>query len=278
MKSLRSYISLATIILGIELILILFARSPISNPSRLPQTFEDLLSGNTLFTSSLLPDLFGPDEQKQPPLKAGTERPASALVQQFRESGLVNISELDSTIKVDLRYSTSNNFLGKDLYGELNECWLQKETAAKLVRAQQLLKERYPFYSIIIYDGVRPRSIQQTMWDELQVPEKLKDKYVSDPAVGSLHNYGCAVDVSLINENGWEMDMGTPYDYFGELGHPQAEPRMLKEGRLTWRQFENRKLLREIMLQSGFTMITTEWWHFNGSSLKIAGEKYKMIQ
>ena len=115
------------------------------------------------------------------------------------------------------------------------------------------------------------------MWDELQVPEKLKDKYVSNPEVGSLHNFGCAVDVSIVNEDFWEMDMGTPYDYFGELGYPIAESRMIEEGKLTWRQFENRKLLREVMTEAGFTGITTEWWHFNGNSLKTAGEKYRIV-
>ena len=192
-------------------------------------------------------------------------------------SGLVNIEDIDSSIVVDLKYSTENNFLHKNLYGDLKNCYLQKDIAEKLGKAQKNLKEKYPFYSLIIYDGVRPLSIQQTMWDELQVPEKLKDKYVSDPQVGSLHNYGCAVDVSIVNEEGWEMDMGTPYDYFGELGHPIAEQRMINEGKLSWRQFENRKLLREVMTESGFTIISTEWWHFNGASLRETGEKFKIV-
>jgi D-alanyl-D-alanine dipeptidase len=71
--------------------------------------------------------------------------------------------------------------------------------------------------------------------------------------------------------------MGTPYDYFGELGYPVAEKRMLENGKLTWRQYENRKLLREVMSEAGFTGISTEWWHFNGTSLKQAKEKYQVI-
>jgi D-alanyl-D-alanine dipeptidase len=184
---------------------------------------------------------------------------------------------MDPSIAVNLKYATEDNFLHKNLYGELKNCYLQKDIAGKLVNAQQILKKKFSFYSLIIYDGVRPLSIQQMMWDELQVPEKLKDKYVSDPQVGSLHNFGCAVDVSIVNEEGWEMDMGTPYDYFGELGHPIAEKRMIEDGKLSWRQFENRKLLRDVMTEAGFMGITTEWWHFNGNSLKQAGEKYHIV-
>ncbi|TAL61098.1 MAG: peptidase M15, partial [Bacteroidetes bacterium] len=160
---------------------------------------------------------------------------------------------------------------------DIKNCYLQKDIAEKLAKAQKNLKEKYSFYSLIIFDGVRPLNIQQTMWDMLQIPEKDKDKYVSDPQVGSLHNFGCAVDVSIVNEDGWQMDMGTPYDYFGELGHPIAEQRMIAEGKLSWRQFENRKLLREVMTEAGFTIISTEWWHFNGASLKTAGEKYRIV-
>lgn len=191
--------------------------------------------------------------------------------------GLVNIRSLDSSIVVNLKYSTEDNFLHKNLYGKLSNCYLQKDIAEKLVRAQKILKKRFPFYSLVVYDAVRPRNIQKIMWDELQVPEEEKWKYVSDPSVGSLHNYGCAVDVSIVNENGWEIDMGTPYDYFGELGYPVAEKRMLENGKLTWRQYENRKLLREVMSEAGFTGISTEWWHFNGTSLKQAKEKYQVI-
>lgn len=241
---------------------------------RVPQTFEEVAFSTKIFSASILPDLFS-EEQKTPPSEPAAK--FSALEQKLINHGLVNIREVDPSIVVDLKYSTEDNFLHKNLYGDLKNCYLQKEIADKLARAQQNLKKRYPFYSLIIFDGVRPVSIQQTMWDEVQVPEKDKDSYVSNPQVGSLHNYGCAVDVSIVNEDGWQMDMGTPYDYFGELGHPIAETRMIKEGKLSWRQYENRKLLREVMTQSGFTIISSEWWHFNGSSLKIAGEKYKIV-
>ena len=279
MDFLRKYVWLACFVLITEMMLLYLFRTPLKDASHVPKTFEQMLFGEKIFSASALPNLFSSDAKPE----AGGRKPEvieknTFLEQKLISFGLVNIHSMDTTIKVNLKYSSEDNFMHKDMYGELQNCYLQKDIAEKLANAQKALKEKFPFYSLIIYDGVRPLSIQQLMWDEIKVPEKLKDKYVSNPEIGSLHNYGCAVDVSIVNENGWEMDMGTPYDFFGELGHPIAEPRMIDEGKLTWRQFENRKLLREVMTQAGFTPITTEWWHFNGSSLKIAGEKYRIIE
>lgn len=283
MNFLRRYSALAMMVLSAEVLLLYLFRTPLKDVSRIPKTFEQVLFGDNIFSASVLSNLFSSAiKPGAPPGSTSNMKQETAVRHTFLEQkliafGLVNIKTLDTSVKVSLKYSTEDNFLHKNMYGELKNCYLQKDIADKVMKAQKILKEKYPFYSLIIYDGVRPISIQQMMWDEVKVPEHLKDKYVSNPEVGSLHNYGCAVDVSIVNEDGWEMDMGTPYDYFGELGHPIAEQRMIGEGKLTWRQFENRKLLREVMTQAGFTGITTEWWHFNGSSLKTAGEKYHIV-
>ena len=277
---LKRYSLLALTVISVEILLLFLFRTPFKDVARVPRTFEEIMFGNTVFSASILPDLFS-DNAKTEVAEESTHSAVNqpvGLEKKLITSGLVNISRLDPSISVSLKYSSEDNFLHKNMYGDLKNCYLQKEIAEKLVKAQKLLKEKFPFYSLIIYDAVRPLSIQKMMWDEVQVPEKLKDKYVSDPTIGSLHNYGCAIDLSIVNEEGWAMDMGTPYDYFGELAHPIAEQRMLKEYKLSWRQFENRKLLREVMAQAGFTGITTEWWHFNGSSLKQAGEKYKIVE
>lgn len=274
---LKRYSILAFVVISVEVLLLFLFKTPLKEVVRVPQTFEEVVFSAKIFSASLFPYLFATSDKKENEEVVKPIVKRALLEQKLITHGLVNIKDVDSTIVVDLKYATEDNFLKKNLYGELKNCYLQKDIAEKLASAQKKLKEKYPFYSIIIYDGVRPLSIQQTMWDELQVPEHQKDKYVSDPKVGSLHNFGCAVDVSIVNEEGWEMDMGTPYDYFGELGQPITEERMIKEGKLTWRQYQNRKLLREIMTQSGFTIISTEWWHFNGSSLKLAGEKYKVV-
>ena len=277
---LKRYSLLALTVISVEILLLFLFRTPFKDVARVPRTFEEIMFGNTVFSASILPDLFSDNaktEVAEESTRSAVNQPVG-LEKKLITSGLVNISRLDPSISVSLKYSSEDNFLHKNMYGDLKNCYLQKEIAEKLVKAQKLLKEKFPFYSLIIYDAVRPLSIQKMMWDEVQVPEKLKDKYVSDPTIGSLHNYGCAIDLSIVNEEGWAMDMGTPYDYFGELAHPIAEQRMLKEYKLSWRQFENRKLLREVMAQAGFTGITTEWWHFNGSSLKQAGEKYKIVE
>ena len=194
------------------------------------------------------------------------------------EAGLIDIKTIDTSIVVDLRYSTNNNFLGLDMYGDFNNCYLQPDVAEKLKCSQEILKSRFPFYNLIIFDAVRARSIQRKMWDTIDVPYCERSKYVSNPNNGSLHNFGAAVDVSIIDAHGIELDIGTAYDYFGELAYPREEERMIEEGKLTHIQLLNRKLLREVMESGGFMGITTEWWHFNSCYRKEAYEKYKIIE
>ena len=193
-------------------------------------------------------------------------------------AGLVDVQSIDTSLVVDLKYSTCDNFLGLDVYGDLNRCYLQPDVAQKLKACQRELKSRFPFYNLIIFDAVRPRSIQIKMWDTIAVPYAERSKYVSNPKNGSLHNFGAAVDVSIVDQNGIELDMGTKYDYFGELAYPREEERMIKEGKLMHIQLLNRELLRNVMESGGFSGITTEWWHFNSCLRTEAYVKYKIIE
>lgn len=202
----------------------------------------------------------------------------SATEQTIIDAGLVDIKTIDSSIVVDLKYSTTDNFLGMDVYGTFNKCYLQPDVAQKLRSAQQFLRSKFSFYNLVVYDAVRPRSIQYKMWDTIKIPYPERSKYLSNPKNGSLHNFGAAVDISIIDENGYALDMGTKYDYFGELAYPREEERMMKEGKLTRIQLLNRELLRTVMAQAGFTGITTEWWHFNSCDRQTAIEKYKIIE
>lgn len=202
----------------------------------------------------------------------------SAIELEMEELGLVDITTLDSTIRVDLRYSTINNFTGKDMYGDLNRCYLQKEVAEKLVNAQADLRRQYPYYSLLVFDGARPVSIQQLMWDSVELPPGERQKYLSNPANRSLHNYGAAVDVTIIDEKGNELDMGTPYDFFGELAHPRKEAEYFEQGVLSEKQLANREILRSAMKSAGFSRIETEWWHFNSTSRLRAAEIYPVIE
>lgn len=195
------------------------------------------------------------------------------------EAGLVDIEAVIEGIFVELKYSTEDNFFGKDVYGELTRCYLQPEVAEMLKKAHQKLKEEHPHLTFLVYDGVRPLRVQQILWDSLDKPDSLKPLYVADPKVGGLHNYGVAVDLTLAyQDSGKALDMGTGYDYFGYPAYPDREEQMLREGKITKEHVANREILRKAMSYAGFTGIGSEWWHFNAFSRKEAAEKFRLIR
>ncbi len=204
----------------------------------------------------------------------------SELEKDLQKQGLVNIQDVDSTIMVALKYSTTDNFFGEDVYGTLTNAYLQPDVAEKLKAAQQLLKQENPALSLLVYDGVRPHSVQKILWDKLDsIPPKTREAYVANPAEGSIHNYGCAVDLTIYStELDSTLDMGTKYDYFGFLAYPRKEKENLTKGLLTLNQVANRLLLRTVMMQAGFSPITSEWWHFNAMSRVQAERTYRIVQ
>ncbi len=202
----------------------------------------------------------------------------SALEHLLIQKNLININSLDSNIRVVLHYSTANNFLNKPLYNGLTNCYLPCEVALKLCNAQYYLKSQFSNYNIIVFDAVRPLKIQQQMWKELDMPLKQKIKYLANPNELSLHNYGAAVDVGIIGNNDLLLDMGTPFDFFGELSEPKKELIHIENGSLSKQAQGNRLLLRTVMLKAGFRMITSEWWHFNSDTKASAATKYQLIE
>ncbi|MFB9295800.1 M15 family metallopeptidase [Persicitalea jodogahamensis] len=201
-----------------------------------------------------------------------------ALEQQMIKQGLVNVQTVDSTIAVELKYSTTDNFVKKDVYGDLENAYLQPDIAKKLAKASASLRKAHPGYRLLIYDAARPNSVQYILWDALDVPLRQKPQYVADPKIGSIHNFGCAVDLTVANEKGAPLDMGTPYDFFGPLAYPRMESQMLAQGKLSRKQLANRQILRQAMTQAGFRQNTTEWWHYDGMSRNSARAKYGMIK
>lgn len=197
----------------------------------------------------------------------------------MQSQGLVNIQTLDSTILVDLKYSSEDNFFGEDVYGDFNKAFLQKVPAEALVKANEYLVKSNPDLRLLIYDAARPHSIQQVLWDKLDtIPPKRRKDFVADPAQGSIHNYGCAVDLTIFDlVTNKALDMGTKYDYFGDLAYPRLENKMLLEGKLTETQISNRLLLRNVMKKFSFESINSEWWHFNFYSRAKAKEHYTII-
>lgn len=216
------------------------------------------------------------DSLNQP--KIEVVKPMSELEKNCIAAGLVDINNLDTLIEVELKYSTKDNFMGYDMYGDFNKAYLQKDVAEKLVNAEKYLSKTKSGYRLIIYDAARPRSIQKKMWDTLKMPFSEKIKYLANPKTGGLHNYGAAVDISIVDEKGEPLDMGTSYDFLGVLASTKNEMKMLNENKLTQLQINNRKLLRGAMLNAGFYPIESEWWHFNSCSLKKATVKYKIIE
>jgi D-alanyl-D-alanine dipeptidase len=201
------------------------------------------------------------------------------LEQAMVRQGLVDIQTVDRTILVDLKYSTTDNFVGKDVYGDLTRAYLQPMAAKKLAKANAFLQKKHPDFRLLVYDATRPRSAQWDLWNTLKnLPVNERGKYVSNPRNGSVHNYGCAVDLTIATETGKPLDMGTKFDYFGELAYPEKEDQLLKLGKLTKKQVKNRRLLRSVMQMAGFSPLKTEWWHFNALSRAEAKKAFKIVE
>ena len=171
-----------------------------------------------------------------------------------REAHLIELITLDPSIKLDIRYATDNNFVGRPVYPEAR-AFLQKPAAAAVVRVHKKLKDKG--LGIVIFDGYRPWTITKLFWDV--VPED-KRKFVANPAKGSKHNRGCAIDLSIFDlKTGQLIDMPSGYDEFTERASPDY-----KGG--TPQQTANREMLRKLMEAEGFTVNPNEWWHFDYKS------------
>ena len=193
----------------------------------------------------------------------------------IKQQGYVDVQDEDPTIKVSLMYSRPDNFTGKILYKDLKEAFLHPQAAKALAKAQKELKRLRPDLSLIVFDAARPMSIQQQMWDVVKGTSK--NIYVSNPANGGgLHNYGFAVDVSICDEKGDTIPMGTLIDHMGKEAHPEYETSMLAKGKISKEAVNNRKLLRRVMSAGGFRVLKTEWWHFNlKTRAQVKAEKRK---
>lgn len=178
---------------------------------------------------------------QEPPKEAGT----------FRNPDLVELTKLDRSIKLDIRYATSNNFLGRPVYTEAR-AFLQRPAAEALVRANKALRKKG--YGLIIHDGYRPWSVTKIFWDATPADKK---EFVADPSQGSRHNRGCAVDLSLFDlKNGKEVTMPSGYDEMTERSHINFAGGSDEQRRL-------RDLLRAAMEAEGFAVYEPEWWHYD---------------
>jgi zinc D-Ala-D-Ala dipeptidase len=169
----------------------------------------------------------------------------------FRTPDLVELVTIDPSIRLDVRYATANNLAGRPVYTQAR-AFLQRPAAEALVRAHRALQSRG--YGILVFDGYRPWRVTKLFWD-VTPPEKRE--FVADPAKGSKHNRGCAIDLSLYDlATGREVEMPSAYDEMSERAYPDYTG-----GTAAAR--ERRDLLRAAMEKEGFTVEPNEWWQFN---------------
>ena len=167
------------------------------------------------------------------------------------EADLIELTKLDKTIKLDIRYATDNNFTGRTVYPEAR-AFLQRPAAEALVRVHKKLEKQD--LGLVIFDGYRPWAITKLFWEVVSPDQR---KFVADPAKGSKHNRGCAVDLSIFErKTGALLDMPSGYDEFTERASPGYKG-------ATVLQTKNREMLRALMEAEGFTVNPNEWWHFD---------------
>ncbi len=196
-----------------------------------------------------------------------------------RKKMLVEANEFNESILIQLKYATKDNFMKRKLYDTLKTAYLQLEVALRLAKVQDELTKINPNYHLLVYDALRPLSVQWEMWNALDsIPATERGKFVSNPLKGSVHNFGAAVDVTICDVAGKPVDMGAKYDEIGKIAYPSLEAFFLKSGKLTKKQVENRKLLRKVMQGQGFRNIPTEWWHFNAFSREECKRRFKIIE
>lgn len=206
------------------------------------------------------------------------EESISEMEETFLQHQLIDVQTLDSSILVDLKYASNDNFLDTNIYGNIKKAYLQKEVAKKLAKASEILQSTCDSCRLLIYDAARPQSVQYKMWEKIKRMPVQQGVYVSNPAKGSVHNFGAAIDLTIANHRGEPLDMGTPFDYFGKEAWITSEDSLVRAGKLTREQVSNRRLLRSVMQKAGFRAIPSEWWHFNAYSRPKAQELFPIIK
>lgn len=193
----------------------------------------------------------------------------SSIDKLMQRHGMVNVNTPDSVMPVDLMYRRADNFTGQVLYDGFSKAWLHPQAAKALRQAQKILSSLRPGYKILILDAARPMSAQRKMYKTVQGTPQAP--YVSNPRNGGgLHNYGLAVDVTIIDPQGHPLPMGTPVDHLGPEANIDKENLLLEKGIITPQEHQNRLLLRKIMQQASWQPLRSEWWHFNLISRKQA--------
>ncbi|MGV9003888.1 M15 family metallopeptidase [Flavobacterium sp.] len=179
------------------------------------------------------------------------------------ENAFVNLKNYSNDFGFDMKYATEDNFLKEQVY-PCGECFLRVKTIKSLLNANAAFLKKG--YRLKLFDCYRPKEIQKKMWQIVPNPT-----YVANPKKGSIHNRGGAVDLTLVDSTGQELEMGTTFDFFGrEASHDYQN--------LPEKVLQNRQFLKEIMLENNFKSFDSEWWHYNlndSEKDKISNQRWK---
>lgn len=192
------------------------------------------------------------------------------------EYGMTKVTDLAPNIRVNLKYGTKDNFVGQDMYHDLKSAFLEKGFAKKVAKAQAYLEQLHPGYTLLIYDAARPISVQRRMYSLVAgTPNRV---YVANGKRGGRHNYGVAVDLTIADDKGKPLDMGTQFDFFGEKAHCDNEEGLISRGLLTEKAHKNRVLLRKVMKKVGLVPYRREWWHFEEPiKMSEVRQRYRLL-
>lgn len=202
----------------------------------------------------------------------------SIYIKKYNDYGLVNVSALQPSIKIDIKYATTDNFTGKILYTEDVGAYAEPALAKAVAQAQETLKSIDKDLSIVIFDAARPISVQKDMFEVVRGTEC--ERFVANPYgefAGGFHNYGMAVDVAIVDNNGDMLDFGTGYDSFEDIAHSGGEAELVKNGLLSLEAYNNRQLLYYVMGKHGMLPYAYEWWHFQLTYKESDKAKYKLL-
>jgi len=213
--------------------------------------------------------LFVPQKPERPLKFCTAQKEFIAAAEQFED--WVEVRGIGNLV-INMPYASFDNFSGHNIYCGIQRAFLHKDAMQKLRWAATLLKKKEPNYKFVLFDAARSNHAQEVL--RAAVRGTPWQHFVSSPAKGSIHAYGMAVDIGLLNEKGVPVDMGLPYDSFAFYAGKKGEQQALEQGLLTEAQIKNRELLYSIMAQSGWINLPSEWWHFNAAPSDTIRAKY----
>ena len=194
----------------------------------------------------------------------------------LRAAGYVDLQLLIPSLRVELKYATADNFMGRPVYDGLTRAFLHPDAARKLRRAHELLRLERPDLTLLVYDAARPIAVQRIMWNLVRGTPSAY--YVANPTRGGLHNFGLAVDLTLADTLGRPLPMGTPFDHFGPEAHLGKEQERARAGIFAPDVPANRALMRRILSAVGLRPYDKEWWHYQERmSMPEVRRRYRLL-